>query len=103
MPPVLVPVLAPAPPANPPNIPFPPVVAPCVGGADADVVAPPSPKLPNDRLGAEVVAAGAVPKRGADDVAEEVVSVLRLPKREGLLLEPPSTFDVSRFREKRLL
>ena len=79
-------------------------MAACVVGADAEVVVGPSPKPPNDRLGAEVVGAGAVLKRGTDGVVDEVVLVLRLPNRAaGLLLEPAFAFEVSRFREKGLL
>ena len=78
-------------------------MAACVVGADAEVLLAPSPKPPNDKLGAEVVAAGAVPNRGAEVVADEVTLVFRLPKRDGLLFEPAFALKVSRFREKGLL
>lgn len=101
--PVLAPNPPPSPPPSPPNIPPPPAVAACVFGADAEVLVAPSPKPPNDNPGAEVVAAGAVPNRGAEVVAEEVTFVFRLPKRDGLLFEPAFALEVSRLREKGLL
>lgn len=102
-PPVAVPVLAPTPPPRLPKSPPPPAVVACVVGPDPEeVVDVPRPKPLNDRLGAELAAAGAAPKRGAEVVEVEVVFVFKLPKREGLLLEPAFAFVVSRLSEKRL-
>ena len=80
-------VLAPKPPPSPPKSPPPPAVGACAVVAGAkEVVEVPGPNPPKDRLGANVVGAGAVPNRGAEVVAVELV--FKLPNSAGLLFAP---------------